>query len=84
MVLGLLFFGFIVIFFYPKPSSFRPTEFSIQQNIRQGMSQQDARMRARWLVKDCKCLGIEKEDKLTSYSTQSVCYGIVLECIMTK
>ena len=48
------------------------------------MSEQDARMRAGWETTECKCLGIEKEDKITSYSVEKVCFGIVLECIKTK
>lgn len=82
-MLGVL-FCFCAIFFYPKPSSSSPTEFSIQQDIRQGMGEEDARMRARWLVKNCNCLGVEKPGKITSYSIESFCYGIVLECTMTK
>lgn len=74
----------LVVFFYPKPSSVYPTEFSVQQNIRNGMSEQEAYMRASWEVTNCNCLGIEKEVKITSYSVEKVCFGIVLDCIKIK
>lgn len=83
LVLVFVFVG-LVTFFFPKPSSSYPTEFSIQQKIGQGMSEREARMKAQWEVTTCTCIGLENESKVTSYKIENVCYGIVTGCRKTK
>lgn len=70
----------ILLIFFPKQSGFKETEFAIQQRIRQRMTEQESRERARRNEMKCECLGFEIPDKLISYSTSYVCYGLVLKC----
>ncbi len=75
---------FLIVFFYPKPSSVEETWFSVQQRNKWEKSQGVAISKPYPIMNKCNCIGFEEPYLATSYSESYRCYGIVLSCKETE
>ena len=80
----LLFPILLFLFFFPKPSDKKDTEFAVQRRIARGMSEQQARQQSLAAYRSCICVGFNIPGTANSYVINYRCFGLMLGCIGYK